>query len=152
MFERILTAYDGSVASRAGLDFSLELARAIGSRVLVVHVLESDREVSDPEEDQVPRDSEEARAWLDELCKRSSVEGSPAPMPLTIESGRPVPALLEVAERERPDLIVAGRTGRHGIKGLLLGSVAERLVREADCSVLSEHIPMAWGFPTARLS
>lgn len=135
MFDKVLIAYDGSAPSRAGLDFSLDLARAFGSRILVVHVLEPDRVASDPEADQPPRDPEEARVWLSELCERSSTVDLPALTPVALDSGRPVPALLEVAEREGPDLIVAGRTGRHGIKGLLLGSVAERLVRGAGRSV-----------------
>lgn len=128
MLERVLTAYDGSAASRAGLEFSRGLTRAFGSRVTVVHVLEPDGGTSDPDPDHAPRDPEDARAWLRELCERSSAADLPALEPLAL-SGRPVPALLEVAERKRPDLIVAGRTGRHGVKGLLL-------VRSAECPVL----------------
>lgn len=135
VFERVLTAYDGSAASRAGLEFSLELARAFGSRVTVVHVLEPERAVSESSVDRAPPDPEEARGWLSELCERRSTAGFPALAPVTLEEGRPASAVLELADRERPDLIVVGRTGRHGLAGFLFGSVAERLVRGAPCPV-----------------
>jgi nucleotide-binding universal stress UspA family protein len=50
--------------------------------------------------------------------------------------GTPAGAILEVAERERPDLIVIGSKSRKGLEHLLIGSVAERVLRKATCPVL----------------
>jgi nucleotide-binding universal stress UspA family protein len=136
MFDRVLSAYDGSPASRAGLEFSLELAREFGSRVSVAHVIEPGRTTSEQGVgDQAPLDPGAARDWLSDLCERSSLPGFPPLTPVTLEGGRPARALLELAGRERLDLIVAGKTGGHGVAGFLFGSVAERIVRGAPCSV-----------------
>lgn len=51
-------------------------------------------------------------------------------------SGEPVEALVSVAQRERVELLVTGTHGRTGLDRILLGSVAEALVRTAPCSVL----------------
>lgn len=45
-------------------------------------------------------------------------------------------SILEEAKRRRSDLIVMATQGRHGVGRLLLGSVAERVVRSAECPVL----------------
>jgi nucleotide-binding universal stress UspA family protein len=50
--------------------------------------------------------------------------------------GKPAGAILEVAERERPDLIVIGSKSRKGLDHLLIGSVAERVLRKSPCPVL----------------
>lgn len=55
---------------------------------------------------------------------------------LHFESGDPAGTLLHVAERERADLLVVGSHGRTGIERFLLGSVSEKVVRHAPCSVL----------------
>jgi nucleotide-binding universal stress UspA family protein len=53
--------------------------------------------------------------------------------------GNPVAAIQDVAEVGRYDLIVIGTLGRTGLARLLLGSVAERVVRSASCAVLTVH-------------
>jgi nucleotide-binding universal stress UspA family protein len=50
--------------------------------------------------------------------------------------GTPAGVILEVAERERPDLIVVGSKSRKGLEHFLIGSVAERVLRKATCPVL----------------
>jgi universal stress protein A len=47
--------------------------------------------------------------------------------------------ILETARDQKVDLIVMGTHGRHGIAHLLLGSVAERVLRDAPCPVLTAH-------------
>jgi nucleotide-binding universal stress UspA family protein len=56
-----------------------------------------------------------------------------------VRTGNPATEILELAERRRADLIVAGARGVSLLEGLLVGSVAERLLREARCSVLIVH-------------
>ncbi len=50
--------------------------------------------------------------------------------------GPPVPKLVEYAKDQRIDLILHATHGRTGIEHLMIGSVAEKLVRAAPCSVL----------------
>jgi nucleotide-binding universal stress UspA family protein len=56
-----------------------------------------------------------------------------------VRTGDAYDVILEVAAEVRADLIVMGTHGRHGIRRLLLGSVAEAIVRGASCPVLTMH-------------
>ena len=56
-----------------------------------------------------------------------------------IAKGSPAKAILAVAEEEDVDLIVIGSSGKSGLDLLLLGSVADKVVRSAKCSVLVVH-------------
>ena len=51
-------------------------------------------------------------------------------------SGRPSDAIIQTAQEQKADLIVLGSHGRTGVERLLLGSVAERVIVLASCSVL----------------
>jgi nucleotide-binding universal stress UspA family protein len=55
--------------------------------------------------------------------------------------GDPAAEIVAEAERERCDLIVMGTHGRTGIRRLLMGSVAEGVVRKATCPVLTYKVP-----------
>jgi len=56
---------------------------------------------------------------------------------LMVQLGDPAEAILGAQKSLRPDLIVMGTHGRKGLRRLVLGSVAERVVREASCPVLT---------------
>jgi nucleotide-binding universal stress UspA family protein len=60
-----------------------------------------------------------------------------------LEHGEPAPVILAVAKQIGADLIVIGTHGRTGLRRLLMGSVAEQVVRKASCPVLTVKNPMA---------
>jgi nucleotide-binding universal stress UspA family protein len=63
-----------------------------------------------------------------------------------LEEGAPGPTILQVAQEIRADLIVLGTHGRTGLGRLLMGSVAEQVVRKATCPVVTVRMPV----PTAE--
>ena len=67
----------------------------------------------------------------------------PASVPVihVLETGQPVEEILRVAKESHVDLIIMGTHGRRGLKRMLLGSVAERVMREAPCPVLTVKTP-----------
>lgn len=75
-----------------------------------------------------------AQAELDRLADRSA-----RPVETMIRTGEPHQEILQVATEHRAELIVMGTHGRRGIRRLLLGSVAEAVVRSATCPVLTMH-------------
>ena len=79
------------------------------------------------------------RKWAEEALEARAAEtrvaGVPARWKLT--AGVPFDAIVRAAEEEGADMIVMGTHGRRGIEGLLLGSVANRVVRLAGCPVLT---------------
>jgi nucleotide-binding universal stress UspA family protein len=66
-----------------------------------------------------------------------------------LEQGDVVEEILRVAEEARCDLIVMGTHGRTGLARLLMGSVAEQVVRRAPCPVLTVKTPFPAGEPAA---
>jgi nucleotide-binding universal stress UspA family protein len=56
-----------------------------------------------------------------------------------VASGNAAPEILKLAKRQKIDLIVMGTHGRHGLPHFLLGSVAERVVRESPVPVMTIH-------------
>jgi len=63
---------------------------------------------------------------------------------LELEDGLPFPSIKRVVERSRPHLLVIGTRGHSGVKRLLLGSVAERVLNEIECDILAVP-PMSQG-------
>jgi nucleotide-binding universal stress UspA family protein len=59
-----------------------------------------------------------------------------------LEEGEPVPTILTVARQVKADVIVMGTHGRTGLGRLLMGSVAEQVVRKAQCPVLTVKHPL----------
>ena len=88
--------------------------------------------------------------WLPELRKQSQEELAKQPGPewtskvrvhRTTRVGAPIHEITEYANEHNIDLIVQGTHGRRGVKHRLLGSVAENVVRYADCPVLTVRQP-----------
>jgi nucleotide-binding universal stress UspA family protein len=146
---RVLVPVDYSSFSRAALEYAGFLAKAFGADLDVVHVWDRPSYVSD---EVVVQDRAGARTSLAEMilanAEREMTEflrgGPTATGSATAElpkhrllSGEPVSTLLLEVERGSHDLIVIGTQGRTGLKHLLLGSVAERLVRLSPVPVVT---------------
>lgn len=124
MFDRILIPTDGSDAASAALEYAGEMAARSTVTVHVLHVRESDA-------------SDDA-ATIDDLLEddRSWAAEADAPVIDEVRTGTPVEAILEFAAERSVDAIVMGTRGRRGVGRLLLGSVTEDVVRDADVPVL----------------
>jgi nucleotide-binding universal stress UspA family protein len=138
MFQRIAVAYDGSRPSRAAFDCALEIAVRFGGVVHVVSVVRLPEPTTRVELHAVIEEGQEHfRAEFVALRERAAEHG------LAIETeileGHPADQVLRAAERFHADLIVMGRRGRSAIQRWLLGSVSERVLRDAQCPTLVVH-------------
>lgn len=127
----ILVALDFSASSEAALRAATWLAQRADARVILVHAAGS---VSRKR----GRAVESADHGVDRLFQRA-VEAARAERSVIgriVEPGSPVEVILDQAKRASADLIVTGTNGRRGVERLLLGSVAESIVRRAGCPVL----------------
>lgn len=145
--KNILVATDFSEASDAALTYGRTLASTFGATLHVLHVVDSvyfsalgAEAYASMTPDLQERVDEAARTRLDLLLLNSDGSG-PATRSALLRSGTPAPAITQYARDESIDLIVMGTRGRGGVAHLLLGSVAERVVRTAPCPVLSVHHP-----------
>jgi len=121
-FERLLIASDGSPFSEAAWSEALSLARTMGSALIAVAVAASDRDILTATE--VVRNLEVA----------ASEQG--ITLETMIPMGRPDEAIVKAAAFKQASLIILGSHGRTGLKRLLMGSVAERVIGHAKCPVL----------------
>lgn len=140
-FDQILVPVDFSECSDEGLRLAATLARAFKSRLLIVHVLPLD--VLDLLGDFPTPAADATRiATATERLKHhvATVLEGREPLPaLEVEViwGTPHLDLAPYAIQRRVRLVVMGTHGRTGMKHILLGSVAERVVRLAPCPVLT---------------
>lgn len=140
--QRILVPVDFSPSCWIALEWADTLARAYGASIELLHVWEP-LALASPLEDQL---GEQAEAALEQLRAQARQRDIAVQAARAI-SGRPWQAIVQEAERAGYDIIVIGRHGRSALARVLLGSVAERVVRLAHCPVLVAQ-PVADGVRT----
>lgn len=138
----ILVPTDFGEASEHAVEYALELAKAVGSEVVLMHAFEIPA-VGFPDgalvatADMTNRVIEGAQIGLDRQV--SQYEGRGVEMRSIIKQGDAWRSVISAAEEVGADLIVMGTHGRRGLPRALLGSVAEKVVRTAHCPVLTVH-------------
>ena len=139
--QHILAPTDFSELSKQGLTSALELAAAFGAKLLLLHVVEPPPY---PVEGIVPShlgatllDDLERQASNDLAQMLSETQGSKVEVARRVVVGIPYRKIVAVAEEEKSDLIVMTTHGRTGLSHLVMGSVAEKIVRTAPCPVLT---------------
>jgi nucleotide-binding universal stress UspA family protein len=134
MFGRILVPVDFSALSDAALAYARMFADAWGGGLHLLHV--TGERLAPPHEG--GRDAEPAalrrirdRLTGDDRRRRLHIR--------VVERSAPADAILSYARSAGVDLIVMGTHGRTGVAHLVMGSVAEQVVRSAPCPVLTVH-------------
>jgi nucleotide-binding universal stress UspA family protein len=121
-FQRILMAADDSPYSAAAWEAAMSLAKRMGSALIGVSVAATDAEI---------------KTAMEVVAK---MESQAAQQGITLETmvprGKPYEAIVKAAELKQADLIILGSHGRTGLRRLLMGSVAERVIGQAPCAVL----------------
>jgi universal stress protein A len=140
---RLLVPTDFSDASRAAVKYGVAFAENFRCTLHLLHVLETvtgadPLALEIPERSAIER-SIEASAWEQLRRVLTPGEQSRIKAELWIEWGRPVDEIIRYATQHEIDLISMGTHGRGGVERLLLGSVAEHVVRHAPCPVLTAH-------------
>jgi nucleotide-binding universal stress UspA family protein len=130
---------DFSDCSDSAFRLACALARDYGARLVVLHVAELPAVVSGDGMlmIQYPIDPEPLREQLQQLQP-----GDPkVPVEHRLVEGYPAEQILRVAAQTNCDLILMGTHGRTALNRLLMGSVAEQVVRKAPCPVLTVKTP-----------
>ena len=146
LLKNILVATDFGEASDAALSYGRDLARTYGATLHVLHVAENlvVRYANDEALALLPQlqtdVDEAARKRMAELVTHEDRTMLRA-KPVVLEAFGPAEAIVEYAKTYNVDIIVMGTHGRGGFAHLLMGSVAERVVRTAPCPVLTVRHP-----------
>lgn len=142
-FAKILVPTDFSPPSELALAKAIELAKDGKGKILLVHVVDPPPYLSTMAAEvatvAVLEIQERTRKWAQEKLAKLAKDKIPAGVGVetVLLEGVPFYELLELAKSAKPDLIVMATHGHTGIKHFLLGSTAERVVREAECPVLT---------------
>ena len=139
MIKKILCAIDRSPSSLQAFGYALALARWQSARLNLLEVIEEALPPGvnrAPTSDGVPN---ETRTTLERDLRRvlTARRASDVKVEISLRNGNVVQEILAQAKTSRPDLMVIGSHGRGGIQRLVLGSVAEKVLRLATCPVLT---------------
>jgi nucleotide-binding universal stress UspA family protein len=143
----ILHPTDFSEPSQYALGLACALARDYGARLIVLHVAEMPT-VASADGVVVPLNPEEVRGAAREQLDRLQVPQAIIRAERRLEQGDAVTEILRVAQEVHADLIVLGTHGRTGLGRLLMGSVAEQVLRRAMCPVLTAKAPLPDATPS----
>lgn len=139
----ILCPTDFSKESGAAFDMACALARDSRARLIVLHVERPPLATLGGQTFVPPLPSEYDRERLREKLQEIRPPEANIAVEHRLEFGEPDAVILGVAGEVRAGLIVMGIHGGSGVRRLLMGSVAEHIVRKAPCPVLTVRAPLA---------
>ncbi|WP_435100728.1 universal stress protein [Halarchaeum sp. P4] len=135
MIDTVVVATDGSESVQRAVDVSLDLARRFDATVHALSVVN---------ESEVTNAPEDVRAEVEETLEERADEAlagvashTDQPVTTAVREGRPADEILSYAKAVDADVVATGTRGRHGENRLLIGSVAEDVVRNSPVPVLT---------------
>jgi nucleotide-binding universal stress UspA family protein len=144
-FKRILVTTDFSEAGDHAISHAFRMAADHGAEVLLLHVVEIvvapnplyahyyPTDLLTPEI-RVRAENDARQAILDRTPKNGPLAA--VPHQVVVAHGMPAEEIIRTAREQQADLIVISTHGRTGLRHLILGSTAERVIRHAHCPVL----------------
>lgn len=144
MFTRVLVPTDFSAPSDVALDYARVMARHFGASLHLLHVIDDARLEGGIGAEGYVESPQARTARLNEALERIShrltdEDRDSLRARSEVVFGVPAHAIVDYATDNGFDLIVMGTHGRSGIAHLLIGSVAELVVRGAPCPVMTVH-------------
>ncbi len=146
MYKRILVAIDDSFMTDKVLDVAIELSKSNGATLGILHALDETMFGHHTHAENLLPNSvgkleykmrKGAGAFLDRAAKRVADAGVDAELKLVESETKHISDMLADAAAEwKADLLVVGTHGRRGMERFFVGSVAERLVRKVETSLL----------------
>jgi nucleotide-binding universal stress UspA family protein len=150
MFKKILVLYDLSRPSQRGLAWAVRMAAAFGSKLKVALILGSEELRGQPKASPTGYEGDFERLIRQDLERHArrlpeaDAKAALGTCGILVSPGDPSTALLKLIEKERPGLVIVGSHGRTALARVVLGSVAERIVRHSPSPVLVARTDPAW--------
>ncbi len=135
-YKKILVPIDFSDGSRKAFYVAIKYANTFSADTILLHVREGSSVERDNEE--LERLEDGIRRRLNELWAKGGLEEvDRRRITMEIRGGKPWVEIVNFAHEEDVDLIIMGTHGSTGLKSILIGSQAEKVVRRANCHVLA---------------
>ncbi|SEH18048.1 Nucleotide-binding universal stress protein, UspA family [Natronorubrum sediminis] len=135
MYRSLLLATDGTDGARQATDHAITLAEQLGASLHIVSVSE-DGPHSSEKQDEMRSDPESDATSALEDAERAALERD-LEVTTTVRHGVPQEEIVDAAETNAIDMVVLGTAGRTGLDHLVVGSVAEEVVRNAPVPVVT---------------
>jgi nucleotide-binding universal stress UspA family protein len=135
MFDTVVVATDGSDSVNRAVDVALDLADRFDADVHALSVIDASEVDASPE--QLRAELRTALETTADAAITSVEDRTGAAVTTAVREGRPAAEICEYAREVDADVVATGTRGRHGENRLLLGSVAERVVRRSPVPVLT---------------
>jgi nucleotide-binding universal stress UspA family protein len=139
MFEKILVATDGSEHGEKAAKIAIELAKLSGGTVTAIYVADTSRTSHLPDDmllfsirELLLKEGNEALDFVENQAREAGVNFERA-----LVEGNPGEEIINYALKNEKDMIIMGSVGRTGLDKFLLGSVAEKVVRNSRVPVLT---------------
>lgn len=140
MFKKILCPVDFSEFTDEILEYALDIAKKYNAELHLIHIIPNLNYFTPYESFFTPENlvvveknmETEVNKDFDDLMKKINV-----PAKKIIKNGTAFVEIIDYVRKESIDLIIMGTHGRTGLEHILIGSVAERVVRKAPCPVLT---------------
>jgi len=135
-FHKILIAIDSNPSAEIVAQSGLQLGRQFGSQIALISIIDPDSIPDD--HPATPRELEDMMEHNLNQSQLNVIDKVFKKFPVTsfVEKGIPYKAIIKAAEKWGADIIVMGTHGRKGIPHLLLGSVAEDVIRHSKKNVI----------------
>jgi universal stress protein A len=135
--QTILCPVDFSDASRKAVQYAREFARSMGASIYLLTVVEPRPMAVDISLNYVPLEADLEKAAEEDLeLIRQDLINSGLKVECGVEIGNPADVILDKIDEFNVNLIIMGSHGKQGLSRLIMGSVAEIVVRKANCPVL----------------
>jgi nucleotide-binding universal stress UspA family protein len=135
LFKKILVAVDGSTYAKHAVEYAATIAKKFGSEVVLIHAIPHPfyayEMIPPPPSEQLEKVGKEILAQNQQVAEKKGVR-----VKTRLVFGDPAAEIAKVANEEGFDLLVVGNRGLSRVAALLLGSVSEKLSRDAKCPVL----------------
>ncbi|MFW6206244.1 MAG: universal stress protein, partial [Gemmatimonadota bacterium] len=140
---RVLAALDGSETAETALRDAFELGITADASLVLVHALQPPVAAASPylphtiqlTHDEMQAREDHMRHYLEQVAAGEWLGDRPTDVRVRVDY-HPAPAILELSEEENADLIALGTHGRGGLRRLILGSVADKVIRGTHRPVL----------------
>ena len=140
MYKKILLPTDGSKIAEKAEKNALFIAEASGAEVIALSVVETNFSIGLPSDDSVFSINQmlkkAAEKNLEKVEKFKEESNNTVKLTLKVDEGSPADVILDTIEKENIDLVVMGSSGKSGFDRFIMGSVAEKVVKAAETSVL----------------
>ncbi|MDS0476477.1 universal stress protein [Natrinema sp. 1APR25-10V2] len=135
MFDTVVVATDGSDSVKRAVDVALDLADRFDAEIHALSVIDASEVDASPQ--QLRDELETALETTADAALATVEERTDRDVTTAVREGHPAVEVCEYAREIDADVIATGTRGRHGENRLLLGSVAERIVRTSPVPVLT---------------